>query len=100
LTVGGDPGGFDLESACAVTGSDEHRVLLRMPGRSGPATGRESTAEDNVPVPRSVEISAAPWRSLPSAVRWRDSTMTKPTLHRSDTVRSAQGLGRAHFDHR
>ncbi len=28
-----------------------HRVPLRMPGRSGPANGRESTADDNVPVP-------------------------------------------------
>ena len=30
----------------------EHRVRLRMPGRSGPANGRETTADDNVPVPR------------------------------------------------
>jgi hypothetical protein len=36
FTVGGDRGvcGFDLESACAVAGSDEHRVPLGMPGRS------------------------------------------------------------------
>jgi hypothetical protein len=39
-------GGFDLESACAVAGSDEHRVPLRMPGRSGLANGRESTADE------------------------------------------------------
>ena len=39
-------GGFDLESACAVAGSDEHRVPLRTPGRSGPANGRESTADE------------------------------------------------------
>jgi hypothetical protein len=44
-------GGFDLESACAVAGSDDHRVRLRMPGRSGPANGCESTADENVPVP-------------------------------------------------
>ena len=25
---------------------------LRMPGRSGPANGRKSTADENVPVPR------------------------------------------------
>ena len=45
--------GFDLESACAVAGSDEYRVPLRMPGRSGPAkaNGPESTADENVPVP-------------------------------------------------
>jgi hypothetical protein len=30
----GRVGGFDVESACAVAGSDEHRVPLRMPGRS------------------------------------------------------------------
>ena len=36
-----------------VVGSDEYRVLLRMPGRSGPANGRESTADENVPVPGS-----------------------------------------------
>jgi hypothetical protein len=27
------------------------RVPLRMPGRSGPANGRGSTADENVPVP-------------------------------------------------
>jgi hypothetical protein len=28
-------------------------VPFRMPGRSGPANGRESTADENVPVPTS-----------------------------------------------
>ena len=42
-----------MRGACAVAGSDEHRVALRMPGRSGPAkaNGRESTADRHVLVP-------------------------------------------------
>jgi hypothetical protein len=40
-----------MRGARVVAVSDEHRVTLRMPGRSGPATGRESTADENVLVP-------------------------------------------------
>jgi hypothetical protein len=70
FTVGGDPGrvgGFDLESACAVAGSDEHRVPLRMPGRSGPANGRESTADENVPVPGQPLVESSLLHELPSS---------------------------------
>jgi adenylate cyclase len=49
-----DRDGIDLRlretfaGGCLMLG---HRVPLRMPGRSGPANGRESTADENVPVP-------------------------------------------------
>ena len=43
-----------MSGACLTLG---HRVPLRMAGRSGPANGRESTADENVPVPPFVESS-------------------------------------------
>jgi hypothetical protein len=52
LGLSGWVGGCGLESACAVAGSDEHRVPLRMPGRSGPANGRESSADEKFAWPR------------------------------------------------
>ncbi len=36
-------GGFDLESACAVAGFDEHRAPLRMPGHMLDFCGRALT---------------------------------------------------------
>jgi hypothetical protein len=49
-----------MRGARAVAGSDEHRVPLRMPGRSGPANGRESTADENVPVPGPPFVESSP----------------------------------------
>jgi hypothetical protein len=51
---GGPEGAADMSGACLTLG---HRVPLRMAGRSGPANGRESTADENVPVPPFVESS-------------------------------------------
>jgi hypothetical protein len=60
-----------MRGACAVAGSDEHRVPLRMPGRSAPANGRESTADGNVPCP-----------GRPSAGR----IVVMPTPHAAESV--------------
>ena len=42
------PAAIDVHNPAMTLG---HRVPLRMPGRSGPADGRESTADENVPAP-------------------------------------------------
>jgi hypothetical protein len=59
-------------------------VPLRMPGRSGPANGREPSADENVPVPGAPLVRMKVLRELPSPSSDLDGTPTPRSLGGSD----------------